>query len=376
MARIAYTSINFSEIMLMLNTIRLFLLPLLAITLLAQADSQHAYTSYAERPEAQIFAAEMAQKYGGTTDEWLSLLHKAHFQPKIVALVMPSEPTGKKNWLSYAQRFINSYRVHAGVAFWSQHADTLQRAEQLYGIPAEIIVSIIGIETLYGKKMGEFNVLNSLATLAFDYPNTPNRNIRTSLFKQELEYFLVWSKNNNIPANKIKGSYTGAIGIPQFLPSSINKYAVNFDDGEKIDLRNSPIDAIGSIANFLKLNGWESNRPVIWKIADTATSLAAAKNFADGLPKPRFRLQQLIDAELTVDEAIDLKKEKNTMVLVADFPIPDQAPQYLLGLQNFYALTRYNQSFFYARAVYELAQAILAEKNEQDHTKQVSSANE
>lgn len=376
MARIAYTSINFSEIMLMLNTIRLFLLPLLAITLLAQADSHPTYRSYAERPEAQIFATDIAQKYGGTAEEWLSLLNEAHFQPKIVALVMPSEPTGKKNWLTYSQRFINSYRIHAGAEFWSQHADTLERAEQLYGIPAEIIVSIIGIETLYGKKMGEFNVLNSLATLAFDYPDTPNRNIRTALFKQELEYFLVWSKNNKIPANKIKGSYTGAIGIPQFLPSSINKYAVNFDNGEKIDLRNSPIDAIGSIANFLKLNGWESNRPVIWKIADTAASLAAARNFADGLPKPRFPLQQLVDAELVVDEAIDLKKEKNTMVLVADFPIPDQATQYLLGLQNFYALTRYNQSFFYARAVYELAQAIRAERNEQDRAKQVSSANE
>lgn len=376
MARIAYTSINLSKMMLMLNTIRLFLLPLLAITLLAQADSHHTYTSYAERSEAQIFAADMAQKHGGTTDEWLSLLSKAHFQPKIVTLVMPSETTGKKNWLAYAQRFINPHRIHAGVAFWSQHASTLERAEQLYGIPAEIIVSIIGIETLYGKKMGEFNVLNSLATLAFDYPNTPNRNIRTALFKQELEYFLIWSKNNNIPVNKIKGSYTGAIGIPQFLPSSINKYAVNFDNGEKIDLRNSPVDAIGSIANFLKLNGWESNRPVIWKIADTTTSLAAAKNFADGLPKPRFPLQQLRDAELVVNETIDLKKEKNTMLLVADFPIPDQTTQYLLGLQNFYALTRYNQSFFYARAVYELAQAIRAEKNKQDHANQASNANE
>jgi membrane-bound lytic murein transglycosylase B len=362
MARIAYTSINFSKIMLMLNTIRLFLLPLLAITLLAQADSHPTYTSYAERPEVQTFAADMTKKHGGTTAEWLALLSKAHFQPKVVTLVMPSEPTGKKNWLSYSQRFINSHRIDAGVAFWAQHASALQRAEQLYGIPAEIIVSIIGVETLYGKKMGEFNVLNALTTLAFDYPNTPNRNIRTELFKKELEHFLVWSKSNHLPITKIKGSYTGAIGIPQFLPSSINQYAVNFDNGEKIDLRNSPIDAIGSIANFLKLHGWESHRPVIWKIADTTTSLAAAKNFADGLPKPRFPLQQLLDAKLVVDETIDLSKEKNTLVLVADFPIPEQTTQYLLGLQNFYALTRYNQSFFYARAVYELAQAIRAEK--------------
>lgn len=347
----------------MLNIIRLFLVPLSAITLFAQADSQHTYT---DRQDTQIFAQQMAQKHGGTVDDWLSLLQKAHFQPQIVSLVMP-DTTNKKNWTAYRQRFINHNRIQAGVAFWTQYETALQRAEKQYGVPAEIIVSIIGIETLYGKKMGEFNVLDALTTLAFDYPNTPNREVRTALFKQELEYFLVWSKNTNTPPYKVKGSYTGAMGIPQFLPSSIDKYAVNFDTSNKIDLVNSPIDAIGSIANFLKINGWETNRPIIWQIARTANSLAAARQYADGLPKPRFPLQQLIDAGLIIDESIDSNKEAKTNVLVADFPTPDQTTEYVIGFQNFYTLTRYNQSFFYARTVYELGQAIRTEKDKHDY---------
>ena len=352
----------------MLSVIRLLIIPLLTLNLSGPAEPQR--PSYAERAEVQLFATQMAEKYGKNKNHWLDMLAKSHYQAQIATLVMPVENVpNKKNWQTYRQRFIEPLRIRNGVQFWKTHEGTLQRAEKEYGIPIEIIVSIIGIETLYGKNTGSFSVLDALATLSFDYPNTPNQAQRSALFREELSYYLQWCDNNNRSPEQARGSYTGAMGIPQFMPSSLRNYGVKFDRGETVDLENSPIDAIGSVANFLKQHGWEIGRPVAWKIADDAHSSEVAKKYADGLPMPHFYLHQLTNEGLKLDSAvnpIDVTAEANTPVLIIDLPTPGQATQHWVGLQNFYALTRYNQSFFYALSVYELAQAIRLAKINRD----------
>ena len=248
-----------------------------------------------------------------------------------------------------------------GSVFWRANQDALQRAYDRYGVPPEVIVGIIGVETLYGRYMGNFRVLDALTTLTFDYPDVPNRQDRQATFRQNLEDFLIWTRDSGIDPNSVLGSYTGAIGIPQFLPSSIVKYAVAFDGNRQIDLRNSPADAIGSVANYLKQYGWETGRPVIWHIAPDTGSQGIAQAAADGLPEPHWTLDQLLRAGmLTSEPGLDVASEAGTPVTVIDLPSPGSPTEYMLGLKNFYVLTRYNRSFFYALSVYELGQQVKA----------------
>jgi membrane-bound lytic murein transglycosylase B len=252
-------------------------------------------------------------------------------------------------------------RINAGVKFWRENRATLERAYEQFGVPPEIVVGIIGVETIYGRYMGNFRVLDALTTLAFDYPNTPNRAEREMTFRKNLEDYLVWTRDAQIDPSTVLGSYTGAIGIPQFLPSSIVKYAVDYEGNKHIDLRASPADAIGSVANYLKENGWENGRPVVWRIAHDAGSLGVAQAAADGQPEPHWPLAQLLRAGMLLDEpGLDMTAEASTPVTIIDLPTPAQPTQYKLGLQNFYVLTRYNRSFFYALAVYELGQRVKA----------------
>jgi membrane-bound lytic murein transglycosylase B len=210
--------------------------------------------------------------------------------------------------------------------------------------------------------MGNFRVLDALTTLAFDYPSTPNRADRMATFRKNLEDYLVWTRDTRIDPTTVLGSYTGAIGIPQFLPSSIMKYAVDFEGNHEIDLRTSRADAIGSVANYLKQNGWENGRPVVWRISNDPGSLGIAQAAADGLPEPHRPLEQLLQSGLTLNEPdVDLRSELSTPVTVVDLPSPGRPTEYLLGLKNFYVLTRYNRSFFYALAVYQLGQRVKAQ---------------
>ncbi|MCC7005035.1 MAG: lytic murein transglycosylase B [Ottowia sp.] len=328
--------------------------------------AQDARVPYIDRPEVQAFAVDMARQYGLTQDDWLSFFRHAHYQPRVAELVMPPASTTKKNWQTYQARWIDSSRIQNGLKFWQRYAGALSRAEKDYGVPAEIIVSIIGIETLYGKNMGNFSVLDTLATLAFDYPETPKRAVRSATFREELAHYLAWCQSNHIPVQEPRGSYAGAMGIPQFMPSSMRRYAVSLDPQRAADLAHNPIDAINSIANFLDQHGWESGRPIVWKIAMDASSREVAHRYADGLPQPRLRLKQLLDVGLQVDENIDVSTQFDTLVLIIDLPMAEALPQYFLGLQNFYVLTRYNQSFFYAMSVYELARALRLAKTTQE----------
>jgi membrane-bound lytic murein transglycosylase B len=316
---------------------------------------------YADNPDVNAFINDMVARYDFDAGTLHALFNQVSYSATAVKLVTPAPAPGVKNWQVYQSRFVEPVRINAGVKFWRENRDALQRAAQQYGVPPEAIVGIIGVETIYGKYMGNFRVLDALTTLAFDYPATPNQADREATFRKNLADLLVWTRDSGIDPATVQGSYAGAIGIPQFMPSSIIQYAVNFDGNKTIDLRNSATDAIGSVANYLKQNGWEAGRPVVWRIAVDAGSIGIAQAAADGQPEPHWSLDQLLKAGMLLNEpGLKQGDELGTPVTVVDLPSPTQPTQYVLGLKNFYALTRYNRSFFYAEAVYELGEAVKA----------------
>jgi len=314
---------------------------------------------YANNPNVDAFINDMVARYDFDPSALHALFSGVSYSATAVKLVTPSPVPGIKNWRVYRSRFLDPIRINAGVKFWRDNAAALQRAADRYGVPPEVIVGIIGVETIYGRYMGNFRVLDTLTTLAFDYPDTPNRAEREATFRKNLADFLVWTRDAQIDPTTVRGSYTGAIGIPQFLPSSIMQYAVDFEGDNHIDLRASPADAIGSVANYLKQHGWETDRPVVWHIAPDPGSQGIAQAAADGQPEPRWPLEQLLRAGMILDEPdLDIASEAGTPVTVIDLPTPGRPTEYMLGLKNFYVLTRYNRSFFYALAVYQLGQRV------------------
>lgn len=314
---------------------------------------------YAHNPKIDAFINDMVARYDFDPAALHTLFAGASYSATAARLVMPAPSPSIKNWRVYQSRFLDPVRIRAGVKFWQANQATLQRASAQFGIPPEIIVGIIGVETIYGRYMGNFRTLDALTTLAFDYPDTPNRDARQATFRKNLEDFLIWTRDSQIDPNSVLGSYTGAVGIPQFLPSSIRTYAVDYDGNGHIDLRASPADAIGSVANYLEQHGWETGRPVVWDIAPDPGSQGVARAAADGQPEPHLTLSQLVHAGLILDEpSVNVAAQANTPVTVIDLPTPGRATQYKLGLKNFYVLTRYNHSFFYALAVYQLGERI------------------
>lgn len=328
---------------------------------------------YVDNADVNAFIDDMVARYDFDAAALHALFAGVSYSATAVKLVTPAPAPFVKNWQVYQARFLDPVRINAGVEFWRENRATLQRAYEQFGVPPEIVVGIIGVETIYGRYMGNFRVLDALTTLAFDYPNTPNRAEREMTFRKNLVDYLVWTRDAQIDPTTVLGSYTGAIGIPQFLPSSIVKYAVDYEGNKRIDLRTSTADAIGSVANYLKENGWENGRPVVWQIAHDAGSLGVAQAAADGQPQPHWPLAQLLRAGMLLDQpGLDLTSEASTPITVIDLPTPGQPTEYMLGLQNFYALTRYNRSFFYALAVYELGQRVKARIEQEDGTIQSS----
>ncbi|MEA3128980.1 MAG: rane-bound lytic murein transglycosylase [Paraburkholderia sp.] len=317
---------------------------------------------YANNPNVDAFINDMSARYDFDEAALHALFARVSYSATAVKLVTPSPSPSIKNWRVYQSRFLDQVRINAGVRFWRANQDTLQRAYEEFGVPPEVIVGIIGVETIYGRFMGNFRVLDALTTLSFDYPNTANRADRQATFRKNLEDYLVWTRDSQIDPTSVLGSYTGAIGIPQFLPSSIVQYAVSYDGNKQIDLRTNQADAIGSVANYLRQNGWENGRPVVWKIGTDAGSLGVAQAAADGQPEPHWPLNQLLRAGLLLNEpGLDIASEASTPVTVVDLPSPGRGTEFMLGLKNFYVLTRYNRSFFYALAVYQLGERVKAQ---------------
>jgi membrane-bound lytic murein transglycosylase B len=284
--------------------------------------------------------------------------------PSIKKLVMPPPPGFQKNWKVYRSRFVEPRRLAAGQKFWSTHHSFIEKTEKETGVPAEIIVAIIGVETIYGRHMGGFSVRDSLSTLGFDYPNAPNKVARETLFKNQLEdlILLCWAENRQAKPFKAclnqTGSYAGAIGLPQFMPGSIRRFAVDGNRDGKIDLRNSPEDAIASVANFLKVHGWVQDEPIYLEIDSTQTAQENATRLADGEPKAKLQLGDLINQGLMKQSSLP----GNTPSLIIDLPSPANNGgtdvRYVIGLRNFLAICDYNRSFFYAQSVAEFAEAL------------------
>jgi len=302
---------------------------------------------YAGRDDVRAFVAEMHERHGFDTAALNALFSRTEALPAVLKAIRPPADPGVRSWQAYRSRFIEPRRLAAGRAFFQQHRATLAKAEALSGVPAEIIVAIIGIETFYGRHTGRFETFAALATLAFDYPP------RAALFRRELENLLLLARENDRAPTSYRGSYAGAIGLPQFLPSSIRHYAVDFDRDGRIDLEGSVADAIGSVANFLKEHGWEEGGAVVRKVDAGGTASAAL--LAEGI-LPQRRPAEMREFGVAVpDDAPDAP------AALIDLVTPQAATEYWLGYRNFYVITRYNRSSFYAMAVWQFAQELAAQ---------------
>ena len=325
--------------------------------------------------------AQIAQTQGIPQASLESGFLDAKTIPSIRKLVLPPSGSFKKNWVGYRKRFIEPVRLKAGKAFWEQNQAFLSKVEQESGVPAEVIVSIIGIETIYGRQTGNFRVKDVLSTLAFSYPDTPNKASREQLFKDQLQELILmcWTEGGgSLPANNSSqglspgrfnaclnqnSSYAGAIGLPQFMPSSIRSFAVDGDDDGRIDLKQSPKDAIASVANFMRKHGWQPGMPIYFPVQDSAISEARA--LADGEPQLKYSIQDLITKGVLTKEQGDLQTggvEPQSKALIVDLPYPDKdgndQVRYVVGLNNFLTIVQYNRSYFYAQSVAEFAEAL------------------
>ena len=285
----------------------------------------------------------MVSKHQFEESELKQLFAAVRFEESVIRLMTPAAPTFKRSWEVYRSRFIDSVRVKAGLVFWETHAEAVQRASQIYGVPEEIIVSIIGVETVFGRVTGEYRVMDALTILAFDYPR------RADFFRGELESFLLLNREMDTKPLTMKGSYAGAIGFPQFMPSSIRRYATDFDGDGKIDLRASPSDAIGSVAKFLADHGWQVGAPIVFD-ARLKTENKLSDLIAAGI-EPKFSALELSEmgVEIQGEVPADLK------LALIDLPNGENPTSYMVGPKNFYVITRYNRSSFYAMAVRDLA---------------------
>lgn len=290
---------------------------------------------------------------------WVSsTLAQAQRLSTVERLVLPPSSPVAKNWAAYRARFIEPVRIQAGVRFWQTHRTALERAEREYGVPASLIVGIIGVETLYGQNTGNFRILDALATLAFHFPFAhPRAAERQAFFRSELEQFLWLTSRSGADPLSIRGSYAGAMGLPQFMPSSWARYAVDFDDDGRVDLFNSPADTIGSVANYFKAFQWRTGMPTHYTVTlspghtDMDTLLAP-----DILPT--FSVSNFMAKGAALESAA---QQHNGPLALIELRNGSEPPSYVAGTENFYAITRYNWSSYYAMAVIELAEAVAQE---------------
>lgn len=297
---------------------------------------------YQERPEVIEFIEMMHQKHGFIKEDLIQLFSSVNFQEKVVR-IMNRQPESIMTWSRYREIMVSPERIKSGKIFIDLYREELRRAEDIYGVPAEIIASIIGIETRYGKVQGNIRVLDSLTTLSFDYPR------REKFFRTQLEEFLLLSKEEDLDASKLKGSIAGAMGYGQFMPDSYRNYAVDFDFDGKRDIFESPVDAIGSVANFLNKKGkWEANTEIAIEgelIGERPTLKTAFK--------PYLTVSEL--------ELYKIKPVKNVQGRLKVVPVElelNEGFEYWLGLKNFQALSRYNRSKLYIMAVFELSKSL------------------
>ena len=319
-------------------------------------DSAADIVTYGRRDDVMRFASELAQRRGLDAAWVQGALEQARFIPNVARYIMPPPAGTPKNWAAYRARFVEPVRIRAGVAFWRANEKWLKLAEERYGVPPKIIVGIIGVESIYGQQMGNFRVLDALSTLAFDFP--AGRSDRSAFFRDELESYLVLCRSAGVDPPAWKGSYAGAIGMAQFMPSSFNKYAVDLDGDGHVDLQNNAADAIGSVANYLAENGWKRGLPSRFAVLPPEDAVGRALLLGPDIV-PSFSASDFVangaklsDAGLETDSQLALVEVENG----------DAPPSYVAGTGNFYAITRYNRSSYYALAVIELGEAVARER--------------
>jgi len=298
--------------------------------------------------QAQVRAG--APLAGWSEAELLALLGQAQYQPRAAQFILPAPPGQAKDWAAYRDRFVEPRRLQAGLQFWEQHAEALARAEKEYGVPAELIMGILGVETFYGQIMGNFRVLDALATLGFDFPG--GRSDRTPFFREQLAEFLLLARQEGREPFSFKGSFAGAMGYGQFMPSSWRSYAVDFDGDGHIDLVGNPADAIGSVAHFLVRHGWQPGLATHVYTEPPADTAERARLLGPDI-EPNWGVATLQAAGLS-----PALPHPGPWALV-QLENGGVAPHtYVLGSRNFYAVTRYNRSAYYALAVLTLGERL------------------
>lgn len=312
---------------------------------------------FAARPEAIEWARGAAERRGLDLDWVLDQLAAARHIPAVTRLIMPPPAGTAKNWRAYRERFVEPVRVRAGLEWWAAHERWLRKAEAMHGVPPEIVVAIVGIETFYGRHLGQFRVLDSLATLAFDFPS--GRRDRSGLFRDELERLLELAQREGRDPASWRGSFAGAIGLPQFLPSSLLTYGVDFDGDGRIDLTRSAADTIGSVAHYLERFGWRRDLPAVFDVSPPVEAADRAVLLAPDI-LPSFTAAQFQERGARL---ADGAHQVDSLLALVELENGDAPPSYVAGTTNFYAITRYNWSSYYAMAVIDLARVLGARRS-------------
>lgn len=309
---------------------------------------------YIDRDDVVQFIDEMSEQFDYDRGLLYALFHATQPIPAVLKAIRPPADPGIRSWRAYRSRFVEPVRIAAGKAFMQRYATELATAESRFGVPREIIAAIIGVETIYGRHMGNFNTFAALTTLAFDYPP------RAELFRRELANLLLLAREENRPVLSYTGSYAGAMGWSQFMPSSMRQYALDFDHDGKVDLTASPVDAIGSTANFLAEHGWQKGGPIAETITVSGDGIQALLD--EGIKPQRlpseFAAQRVKIQKVGAGDTAASGQFSDQPAALIDLVTPNAPTEYRLGYQNFYVITRYNRSSFYAAAVMDLAEAL------------------
>ncbi|WP_240946181.1 lytic murein transglycosylase B [Pseudomaricurvus alkylphenolicus] len=309
----------------------------------AQGSVQYPAQGYSQHAKAQRLMDEMVEQHQFKREELEAWFAQAERKQNILdAISRPAEKT--LTWGQYRNIFLKDSRIQKGVEFWRQNREALEAAENKYGVPPAVVVAIIGVETRYGQHKGKHRVLDALSTLAFDYPR------RSKFFTKELKQFLLLAREQQRDPLSLNGSYAGAMGYGQFMPSSYRAYATDFDGDGFVDIWNNPVDAIGSVANYFARHGWRRGESVVHRVNPAEDYEASVLNRS---LKPSETIASLGQKGFRTEQILPPQASATAMRLRGE-----QGDEYWVGLKNFYVITRYNHSRLYAMAVYQLSQKI------------------
>lgn len=310
--------------------------------------------AYAGHGAALAFAQQVAERHGLPAGWVRAAVGQARRSAAVQRLMAPPPPGSARDWTAYRARFVEPRRIQAGVDFWAAHERWFERAQQRFGVPAALMAGIIGVETFYGRFTGQHRVLDALATLAFDFP--PEGRDRSAYFRDELEAFLLWCHAEGRAPTDLMGSFAGAMGLPQFMPSNIGRHGLDFDGDGRIDLLDSPADAIGSVARYLADHGWQPGMPTHYGVAAPVDTADRAHLLVPDI-RPTFSAAEMAARGALLAPPGD--RHEGPLALV-ELQNGERASSYVAGTENFWVVTRYNRSSYYALAVIDLGAAVEA----------------